>query len=298
MPGQRATDSPDNWLRVSGLNMKKKNNYLVFTDLDGTLLDHFNYQADAALTVINELKSRSIPIIPNTSKTFQEVQLICKELQLNGPFIIENGAAVYIPVNHFKVQPQGTVLANGYWVKSFCQTRDYWLSLLAREAVQYSENFIGFDALSAEQLAALTGLTIEKAKQAKTRQYSEPLHWFGDTVEKSAFIKQMEQFGANILQGGRFLHVSGHCDKGQAQSWLSEQYQVNTPDKKVVSIALGDSDNDVAMLEAANIAVQVRSPVHHFPDLKRQTGIYRSRECGPAGWAECLSKIIFSQINQ
>lgn len=268
-------------------------NILVFTDLDGTLLDHYSYQSDAAEEVINDLKLRNIPIIPNTSKTFQEVQLIREELQLDGPFIIENGAAVYIPVNHFEVQPQGTVLDKGFWVKSFCQTREHWLSLLDQKASQYSEYFIGFDALSVDQLAELTGLSKEKAAQAKQRQYSEPLHWLGEQTTQPAFIEELQKFGAQILQGGRFLHVSGDCDKGQAQSWLADQYHLAEPTKKVLSIALGDGKNDIAMLEAASLAVQVRSPVHDFPNLKRKTGIYQSSECGPAGWTECLRKILF-----
>ena len=78
------------------MNMNKINNILVLTDLDGTLLDHYTYPSDAAFAATEQLKSRNIPIIPNTSKTLEEVQLISEELQLDGPFIIENVAAVWI----------------------------------------------------------------------------------------------------------------------------------------------------------------------------------------------------------
>ncbi|MCO4797949.1 MAG: HAD-IIB family hydrolase, partial [Colwelliaceae bacterium] len=67
---------------------------LIFSDLDGTLLDHFTYQSTAANETIQQLKSANIPVILNTSKTFAEVKIILDELQLTTPFIIENGAAI------------------------------------------------------------------------------------------------------------------------------------------------------------------------------------------------------------
>ncbi len=269
------------------------NSALIFTDLDGTLLDHHSYQTKAADSTIALLKANNIPIIPNTSKTCAELLLIRKELQLDTPFIIENGAAVYIPVDHFKIQPEGTTLQDGFWIKSFSQEKDFWLSLLTLKAKQFSTDFCGFSQMSVEQLADLTGLNLSDAALAKKRQYGEPVNWLGSEQTKSDFIKHMHSLGANVLEGGRFLHISGNCDKGQAQTWLAQQYKINQPDFTFTTIALGDSHNDIAMLEAADIAVLVRSPAHDFPVLEKETDSYKSREYGPAGWAECLQKIIF-----
>lgn len=266
---------------------------LIFTDLDGTLLDHYTYQTLSANRIIKKLKEKNIPIIPNTSKTLDEVLLIRAELKLDAPFIIENGAAVYVPVNHFREQPHDTVLENGFWVKSFCKKRDFWLFLLHSEAKKFSAHFRGFSQMSDEQLADLTGLSPTYASLAKMRQYGEPVDWLGDKQSQRHFVKHMHLLGANVLEGGRFLHISGECDKGQAQSWLAKQYQINQPDLVFSTIALGDSHNDTAMLEVADIAVLVRSPAHDFPLLQRENDLYFSGEVGPAGWAECLQKIIF-----
>ncbi|WP_413699484.1 HAD hydrolase family protein [Psychromonas sp. KJ10-10] len=70
--------------------MNKKR--LVFTDLDGTLLGHYTYQTEPAEETITALKFHDIPIIPNSSKTLQEIVLIRQQLDLMSPFIIENGA--------------------------------------------------------------------------------------------------------------------------------------------------------------------------------------------------------------
>ncbi|WP_257294501.1 hypothetical protein [Endozoicomonas sp. YOMI1] len=49
---------------------------LVFTDLDGSLLDHNHYGWAAARPALELLSEREIPVIFNTSKTFKEVLVI------------------------------------------------------------------------------------------------------------------------------------------------------------------------------------------------------------------------------
>ncbi|MEM1155897.1 MAG: mannosyl-3-phosphoglycerate phosphatase, partial [Pseudomonadota bacterium] len=51
-------------------------------------------------------------------------------------------------------------------------------------------------------------------------------------------------------------------------------------------LAVGDSGNDIAMLEAAGTALLVRSPAHAFPTLNRVDKVIHSHHYGPAGWAE------------
>src|SRR4030042_6545243 len=76
---------------------------LIFTDLDGSLLNHDDYSFDEALPAINRVKGSGIPLIFTTSKTRREVELLQKDLGINEPFIIENGAAVYFPSGYTKL---------------------------------------------------------------------------------------------------------------------------------------------------------------------------------------------------
>ena len=269
---------------------------IVFTDLDGTLLDHYTYHTDAAEETIVALKFNNVDIVPNSSKTEQEILLIREQLTLESPFITENGAAVYIPINYFSQQPDDTKVKNGFWVKSFCQSKDFCIALLKEQASEFKSDFQGFSQLTVVQLAKLTGLSEPLAQMAMTRNYSEPLNWLGTEENKNLFIQKMTKLGANILQGGRFLHVSGLCDKGQAQAWLTALYQQESPQDEIITIALGDGKNDNAMLEQATIAIQIHSPVHDFPKLQRKHQIYQSKQHGPAGWAEMLQTILLSQL--
>ncbi|MDO6775083.1 HAD-IIB family hydrolase [Shewanella sp. 3_MG-2023] len=266
---------------------------LIFTDMDGTLLDHFDYSFSSAIAVIEGLNEKQIPIIPNTSKTFAEMEKFQQTIGFNSPFISENGAVIYIPIGYFDTQPQDTFTQGYYWVKEFCEPRSHWLTLLETEAKAFAEDYLGFSSLTAEELCELTDLTPEKATLALVRHYSEPLLWTGDDTRKQAFMAHMNSLGANMLQGGRFLHVGGHTDKGCAMDWLAQQY-ANAYQTSVQTIALGDSGNDSAMLEAADIAIQIKSPTHTFPKIDTTSTPIQSSQYGPKGWAECLEALFLN----
>jgi mannosyl-3-phosphoglycerate phosphatase len=269
---------------------------IIFSDLDGTLLDHYSYKSTAADPTLQELQRANIPVILNTSKTLAELEVIKSELKLNTPFIIENGAAVYIPKNTFATQPEDTKVEGNYWVKSFCLPRKHWLDLINENSSDFSQYYRGFSMLSVAELSQITGLDLAQAERAKERQYGEPIQWLGDEATKAAFIAHLVELGANVVHGGRFIHVGGFCDKGQALIWLTEQYREHYSNSSVYTIALGDGENDTPMLDAADIAVQVRSPVHDFPPLYREYKTSQTQLYGPEGWAKSIQQLLAEQI--
>ena len=260
---------------------------LIFSDLDGTLLDHFDYNFNAALPTIELLQSNNIPIIINTSKTFAEVVDIQKDLTINAPFIVENGAAIFFPKSYTSICPDECVEFDDYWMKTFSQPRAAWIELLKREGKVFNDQFQGFSELTNKTIANLTGLSIEEAGKANQRLFNEPVLWHDKPTKAQAFIDHIRSHGANVLKGGRFIHVGDFTDKGRALNWLTNLYQ-STSNTPIKTIALGDGENDSAMLEAAHIAIQIRSPVHCFPMLNNENFIYQTREYGPKGWAEAM----------
>jgi mannosyl-3-phosphoglycerate phosphatase len=259
---------------------------LVFTDLDGSLLDHHSYSYAAAVPALEQLARRSIPVVPVSSKTRSEIAHLRQSLGNEHPYIVENGAAVLIPVNYFAQQPAGTVVRDECWVKEFSAPRSRWLELLESLQQTYPGEFTSFFRAGVEGITSMTGLSPAAAELANNRQYSEPVQWLGDEQRKARFVAELESSGAHALQGGRFLTVAGSCDKGRALAWLRAAYQQALDVEKVRDLAIGDSGNDVAMLEAAETALVIRSPASEFPKLNRTQGVIYSRSFGPEGWAE------------
>jgi predicted mannosyl-3-phosphoglycerate phosphatase (HAD superfamily) len=59
---------------------------VIFTDLDGSLLDHYTYSFAAATPLLDELNSQEIPVIPITSKTYAEVIRLRRFMGNSPPF--------------------------------------------------------------------------------------------------------------------------------------------------------------------------------------------------------------------
>ena len=94
----------------SNLIMQKK---ILFTDLDGTLMDEQTYSFQPALPALQRLKLMDVPIIPCTSKTSNEVIEIMNRMGLSGPFIVENGSAIFYPEGYFEYDhPRASILGH------------------------------------------------------------------------------------------------------------------------------------------------------------------------------------------
>ena len=70
---------------------------VVFTDLDGTLLDFHTYlPSPAAVALLRELDEMWIQVIPVSSKTSAEIRPLMAELGLAGPAVAEGGPVIVL----------------------------------------------------------------------------------------------------------------------------------------------------------------------------------------------------------
>lgn len=262
---------------------------LVFTDLDGSLLDHHSYSFKPAVKMLETLEAQGIPVIPITSKTMAELLPLRKQLNNAHPFIVENGAAIYIPNNYFSQQPENSKAAGDFWVIENSVARKTWLQLLEDNSDEYSTEFRTFDSIfkqyGVEGIAEITGLSSSMAKLANQREFSEPVQWTGTAARKKLFIKKLQSLGATVLQGGRFLSVGGATDKGRALLQLENLYLIQTQQNSCETLAIGDSGNDISMLEQASSALIIKSNNHSPPKLTRSKNCSTSIKTGPEGWA-------------
>ena len=264
---------------------------LVFSDLDGTLLDETDYGHAAAAPALRRLAEAGVPVVPVTSKTRAELAALREALGLlHTPFVVENGGAALLPAASDAFDVAGLSPAgDGLRRHAFGRTHAEVVARLAEAGLHERFRWRGFAQMDAGEIAGQTGLAPEQARAAARREYCEPLLWQDDAARLPAFREALAALGLRAVAGGRFLHVmDAGIDKGRAVAWLARRWRGGgTP----LTVALGDSENDAGMLEAADVAV-VRSLRHPFPEARGRQRTLRTRACGPAGWAEAVEQIL------
>ena len=256
---------------------------VILTDLDGTLLDHHTYSTDPARAALKFIREHHFPLVFNTSKTRPEVQLLRNQMDNRDPFVCENGSAVYLP--HSDSELETEILGTDYG--SILRV----LSQLRKDGFR----FRGFNDMPASEVAALTGLSSDDASMAKKRDATEPLLWQGTEEELADFRTALGHHQLRLLKGGRFYHVMGIADKAEGLIFL-RNYYFRIWQQKPVMIALGDGENDRAMLEAADYPVVIPGK-NNCLELEPPQAITADFP-GPKGWNQCLLPLLEKLIKE
>lgn len=253
---------------------------LVFTDLDGSLMEHESYSIELARPALAALSRRHALVIMNSSKTAAEMRAIQSDLKLQAPFVCENGAALHL---------RAAAEAGRPGIIEFGRARDDWLTEVHALRTRLNLEFAGFADWSVGEISELTGLAPMQAEQARQREYSEPILWRGSTQQKAHFEQELARLELILLEGGRFHSIQGRHGKHDAMRWLKAQRGNGRP---VLTVALGDSPNDLDMLQGADIAVIIKSAKSERIELSGPARIIRTQRPGPAGWHDAIMDIL------
>lgn len=259
----------------------KKTDHIIITSLDGTLLDARNNSLVETQVAIAALEDADIPLIFCSGRTSAEVEWYRSQVDNRHPYIVEDGAAVFIPRKYFR-EPIDQMQDNGACTKkefgvSYARIKDS----LAEVAHDTGISLTGFGDLTAEEIAAETGLDRGVADRAKARAYSEILLDRHDFHTRQRLRDSLKEHRLRLFEGVRYEMVTGAHDKGAAVSFLIGQYVRENPHVQVIGI--GSSQNDAPFLASVDRPVLVQKSGGHWEDLL-VANLERIPQEGPAGW--------------
>ena len=252
--------------------------FVVFTDLDGTLLDE-EYECERALPVLETLRELGVPVVFCSAKTRAEQEYFREKLGVKDPFIVEDGSAIYSPKGYFKRRFGSE--RKGYEAVVLGVDRRKIIERIEELRSRY--RIVCYYHMSVEEVAKVTGLSLEMAKLAMDREFSETVV----EAEKGALDELSKDF--NVVVGGRFVHVYGKdADKGRAVKILTDMFKEEFGE--VVTIGIGNSYTDEPMLKAVDIPALVRNP-DGYAEIDIE-GLYRAKGVSTEGWVEVVERFV------
>jgi mannosyl-3-phosphoglycerate phosphatase len=262
---------------------------IIFSDLDGTLLDSQTYSFDPARPALEAIALARIPLVFCTSKTRTETERWRSVLKNNHPFIVENGGAVFVPEGYFGTDAGFDKRDGGYGILEF--GRPYPELRQALQGIRASTGLPlrGFGDMTVGEIAERCGFTRQDAALAAMREYDEP--FIG--IKEGMLPRVVEEAGVRgfqVISGGRFHHLVGGSDKGLAIRALRSLYEVSRG--HVRTVGLGDSANDEPMLRAVDIPILVLKPDGSRFEALDLPGLIIAPYSGPEGWREVVLMLL------
>lgn len=259
--------------------------WMVFTDLDGTLLDARTFSFEAARSALAKLVSARIPLVPVTSKTFAEVRPLADALGIDGPIVIESGGGIARRVG-------------SSWRMEACGADAKSLRAAVPGIEQRSNARLRlYSAMRLDEAAAASGLTGIDLRRSMQRHFDEPF-----LLERGAFADveaAARSLGLRVRSGGRFHHLCGSEGKGAAARRVRDEISAAIGTQPIV-VALGDAPMDAEFLSIADIPIIIPRP-DGTPDPVLTALLPHARiasAAGPRGWATAIDEIADSLTSQ
>lgn len=280
--------------------------YLIFSDIDNTLIQsyvrnngemiHSDGYGDIK-KFVKMLKDNDIPLILCSTKTRIEQEKIRHDLEIDDPYIVENGGAIIFPENYFNLDFEDLGLdtreSDGNLVIELGKSYDKIVNILKDIRSNFQIEFKTVSDFSIEELADRVGISTKDAKLMASREYSETVIDINEN-NRNNLEQILKNKNLMMLQGTRYLTISALHNKGSAVSILKNLFYKKYGNKNIQAIAIGDAINDVSMFENVDQAFLVRNIFKGYAkidinNLKRVKGIAQE------GWKEVILNYVLER---
>ena len=261
--------------------MKEKFKVVIFTDLDGSLLHRDTFKFDTIKNYISSLVDRGIIIIPNSSKTEKEIENFNEELEVDLPYISENGSSIH-----------GLNLINHNFPNKIILSREKEeLQKIFNEKIpeQLKDKCIQISKMNKKEQEKIFGQKDSKLKDALDRKYTLPFLFRGDKNEKNKLLKILNSNSLTLQEGGRVLNLCDNINKVKSMNRVIKI--LKKTEDKIKSIAVGDNYNDLDMLKNCDIPCLVFNDKFKLDQINIDNLIF-TNEASPEGWADVIKKAL------
>jgi predicted mannosyl-3-phosphoglycerate phosphatase (HAD superfamily) len=245
---------------------------VVFTSLEGTLLDEDTFEARSSRSILRRLAAAAIPVVPVTEMTLSEVEPIAREHGMRHAMIIEAGGAIARWTDSsWEIEPRGP-------------EGDVLLDAIAAVEARSGADLTVYSVLPDHDATRLSGKSGAMLDGSRERGYSEPFVIERGNVTKVA--KAASSLGFTLRRGRRFFHLCRADALRSAFSCLCDELRCD------LAIAVGGLPLDAEFLSRADISIIVpRADGTPDPELLARMPHARIAPApGSRGWAKAIEE--------
>ena len=271
---------------------------LVVSDLDGTLLVN-SHLPEFNLNSIKKIREKGVKFCIATGRTIQSTRYILKELDsynkeneysilFNGCTIIENkdNKILYFKGIEYEIANKLFEIGKKYNVMLLVYTIDacyVWKSY---------ENEVKRQEKLDEKLTFMTDLNIDFIKEKKI-PVTKIIFGSEDNKYLLEIKKELDKIFKDDISisfsSEVYLEInSNNVNKGIALEWLSNYLKININE----TIAIGDNNNDLSMIEKAGLGICVKNAIDN---IKSKAKYVTEKKFDEGAVKEVLDKFILSE---
>ena len=258
-----------------------KNKILIFTDLDGSILDRDTFKFDQIKQYMKKVLNSGILIIPNSSKTESEIVEFNQELGENLAYISENGSVI-----------NGLNILNSNFPDKIILSREKeeLIEIFKKNVPENLQNKCKFISnLNKKNQMGIFSLSDNKLKNALKRKYTEPFLFEGGKSERIELLKILKKKSLTLQEGGRVINLCDNVNKVKSMKKILKIYKKIQSNIKV--IAVGDNYNDLDMLKNCDLPCLVFNDQFKEDQINIDNLIISNRP-SPDGWADVIKKAL------
>jgi mannosyl-3-phosphoglycerate phosphatase family protein len=269
---------------------------ILFTALEGCLLDTRTGSWAAAQAGIDELERRAVPWVIFSGLTRAQMDPIRRKLGHSGPFVTEHGGGLFVPQGYFPVRIEGQERSGNFQMLALGKPYGETAAALEELAEEAGVSVVGVNQMNLRETERNTGLGRRDAEQFRLRDFEEPFFFAGASdAEIARFVARAKKKGYHAKPGTPFWYFSSLADSGAAARRLAQLYRASAPARRQSQIvAIGARPEDAGMLSAADRGIMLKA--EGAADETEESGASRRPERAEIsdtnGWAEVVLGVL------